>query len=1380
MTTKISRFYGLELGPEVERAIAEGLTDREGEDLVAAHLGRNYAYFGAVDKTLTGFVILDDEGDDYHLLDARGGGQVYWQDHETRELYLRFDSLADYRAFRKEASADGANEGALLEAYRPRAERAVREPSSAALCQRSQWLVYALAQFMTHQGKVMGGSEELMRSALGHLQATWPDQAQLEAAFRAELPRLGDDPHLALHWLLHAGLLHEPGRLAEIAAARSDQGPELWRAFLAAFGDLGPQGDVPAVPEFRARRSMAVFARAHDQSGEAGAAAALAALEMDARVWGPPKAMRLATALESDELGPERLAEVLARCPPAAPAVQFLRALLDGRAGAGPSPAADGLARAVARGELDWGFGLELLSRVQAQVADGEALAAAADRLRKTDMHHRRVVLMQLRAQELTGRELWAPAEELERERALAEASVPPLQALSQGEALAEVLPGLGDPALARVVARRLLMRAGMGKLPEEAVTWAFEAVSQGQDEDRFELLAGAFALAPRNVRPAIVGLLAAAIDGPEHPAVDLLLGFLGPQAAAPGASTGNQEFLAEMDAADRCEEVLRALGPQAHHPRVFAALMDLLESCQERQPTEKIAHELFYPSDGPACVVPRLSAAQAQRAATTLVALHAHPQIHVRNTAGHVLYRFHHPGAEEVLVAALREASAAYARGEEPKFNEERTANLYAAVRGLKTASSRRALLERLFEERISYWRLYNALKDSFDDALHAEALGLLEVRRDADGAAVYAAALGEFIGRAAPALELARAVAAWDPPAAPEARARLGYALRVGLQAALELKDHDAVRALWARTEALPGAPSSPYHEIDRKKPCPDPFTPEGPSWAALQAVLSGEVEAEARALRDKAARARARGKPLTKLDDRKLGALAGAEVAERLFHDRGTGEIWFLDSQQRFFWFDGYEVGSPPFQPVPLPKLRPVSALLEGATGIDGRVMAWAQDGGRFVEALRLGERVLLLRGPQNAAPAAFGARFPDAGAAAAFLERFRQNLPAAFAETSPWYVPGRGAVVRGYYCAPPGGKNTTRGSLYVLDGQLGREERFASDAEAIAAHQARELRWLRDESGVPGCVEWMERLRRDEDRSLAEWLEKRARDDGRDLAWHVEALRAIPRYLEAHGLLGLVPGLQVELGDGAPAAELEAFQRGREQPLPEALKELWTRFGHGGFRLGAHGGRFLSPREALARRDDARRTATDTYLPQVPEGDRPAIQAMLDRLDVIAERADGSAGVYLVDAAREDGRVFSHAAARLADFWWEKSLQWELATELLSDLVNGLRESAPTLGLLWYGQRLDPAAIHKRFELKNDKAEKFWEVRCDPGFRHQAVRHGKLGLPGKIEHKRFPDEAQARKAHDKAVAEKLKKGYREVARQVADAGKVQGSL
>ena len=108
-----SRFYGMDVPPQVAAAAREHLTDTASEDLVDAHLGINYAYFGAIDKTLSGFVVLDDEGDNYTLLDLRDGQQIWWQDHETREVVLKLDKLDDLAAVRAALEVDDADRQAI-------------------------------------------------------------------------------------------------------------------------------------------------------------------------------------------------------------------------------------------------------------------------------------------------------------------------------------------------------------------------------------------------------------------------------------------------------------------------------------------------------------------------------------------------------------------------------------------------------------------------------------------------------------------------------------------------------------------------------------------------------------------------------------------------------------------------------------------------------------------------------------------------------------------------------------------------------------------------------------------------------------------------------------------------------------------------------------------------------------------------------------------------------------------------------------------------------------------------------------------------------------------------------------------------------------------
>jgi predicted DNA-binding WGR domain protein len=64
-----------------------------------------------------------------------------------------------------------------------------------------------------------------------------------------------------------------------------------------------------------------------------------------------------------------------------------------------------------------------------------------------------------------------------------------------------------------------------------------------------------------------------------------------------------------------------------------------------------------------------------------------------------------------------------------------------------------------------------------------------------------------------------------------------------------------------------------------------------------------------------------------------------------------------------------------------------------------------------------------------------------------------------------------------------------------------------------------------------------------------------------------------------------------------------------------------------------------------------------------------------------------------------------------------------------------------------------------------------SHKFWDIRVQ-GAR-QTVRFGRIGTAGQERHKCFATDAEARQASEKLVAEKLRKGYREVSPAEADA-------
>jgi predicted DNA-binding WGR domain protein len=74
---------------------------------------------------------------------------------------------------------------------------------------------------------------------------------------------------------------------------------------------------------------------------------------------------------------------------------------------------------------------------------------------------------------------------------------------------------------------------------------------------------------------------------------------------------------------------------------------------------------------------------------------------------------------------------------------------------------------------------------------------------------------------------------------------------------------------------------------------------------------------------------------------------------------------------------------------------------------------------------------------------------------------------------------------------------------------------------------------------------------------------------------------------------------------------------------------------------------------------------------------------------------------------------------------------------------------------------HGRRRESERTMPRYELSQGGSHKFWEIRL----RGTAftTRYGKIGTAGQTATKAFGSAAEAQKAYDKLVAEKVKKGY-----------------
>ena len=1341
------RFYGMPVPPEVAAGAEENLTEQHEPELVTAHLRPNHAYFGAIDKTLAGFVIVDDEGDDYTLVDLRGGGAVWWQDHETREMYHRLNSFADWRSFRRDSAAGDEDE--ILATYAvgapPPHGRAV---STAELAGRYQWLVWLLAQPLTQNGKPIQTDGELAGSAAGHYVEAWPSVKNVRTALDTEIGTLATDPHLAVYWLLHTAILGLDAERGRVLAAAG--GTDLVASFVDVFGALGPDGDLPLVPGFRARRSMLVGYARKDDLGE-GAAALLAA-EISPGTHPLSRAHDVAAALDAGSLDAETAAAVVARMDGGI-ARAALRALLDSRApDGGYSTAADELVAALPSLTDSWTFAAWALSWARPITGDVAALTAAAHWLLTKDSHHRIALAAVRDVQERTGEPVFMPETELARTEAEAEASSEVLKAIidTPGE-VRRILTEVDDPALARVVARRILQRGDTDTELACAMTWAVGAVLSTDDEDAAPLAARGLAMLPEHELEPVVEELAARLTSAEDPIADVLLRLI-----LDTPDPDEEDFMATMGVEGMKEAALKALMPFGHDERVFGPLMEAAENHGPRTTVDPLWNEWFYPLEPERCVIPRLDGAQAHRALRAMIAGKlAHPNIHARNAAGHQLNRFDHPAVERFAIEALDEYGARYAasapkggrvfdHGQTEDDNlEDVVSGLYYVMRNLDTPATRAALTGRLFTERRSYWWAANAVAGIWGEAEHEAIMARLRETRDHHAAGLYAYTLDKHVEKDWPLVDLVGEIAGWEA----SANGFFAYAVTVGARAALDAGRFDLVRRAWPLTEAI-GAPAHPPHLTRWTNPFQDEDL-----RARLDRALNGTADAARTALVEKGRAARAKGKPLAKLKDADLNTITGATVERRLLHDKTTGVVWFVDTDGRAHAFDGYEVISPPFTLADRKR-----SVLSGVTELSERALFWTASADRFAELVRYGDTVALSAGVNNGEFTTHVLRFAE-GAPDAFT-RMKATLAAdRLTEVDPWYVPGKGAVDRTYYA------DGERVVLHVHEGRIGYGGEVFADVDAtVAAHQRRELDMLAA-GGALSCVEWNGGRRLREDMTVAEWIEGRARDDSRDPVWHAEALAEFADYLREYGFLSHVPGLAgltVEIGTGVPDEEIAAYEATRRTPVPEVLRDFWRRVGHASWSVGGRGCRVLAPAEMLTRRPAAdavgARWAGQSHRPNT---------TLYTELDVLVEGLDGEVLTLLAaDRENDDERVFTQNYERERDLWWERSLSWMLATRFLSRFRHVVDESTPLVHQLYCGQHVNAAASPRYFEWSSPgKDAKFWELYWDETNGVLATRYGRLGAPGKVSTKRMDPVKGARKAAS-LVAAKTDAGYREI--------------
>ena len=184
------------------------------------------------------------------------------------------------------------------------------------------------------------------------------------------------------------------------------------------------------------------------------------------------------------------------------------------------------------------------------------------------------------------------------------------------------------------------------------------------------------------------------------------------------------------------------------------------------------------------------------------------------------------------------------------------------------------------------------------------------------------------------------------------------------------------------------------------------------------------------------------------------------------------------------------------------------------------------------------------------------------------------------------------------------------------------------------------------------------------------------------------------------------------------------------------------------------------RFLAPKEVLARRDALRAGKAG-----LDAAGLKAAGARLNRLDALVVDDQGRARIVLLDVPEPKGRVFAEVPDHSQPLNPGNRLGWWVAVSFLMKLHDELLRVAPVLKRLPYGRPFNHQESVRRFECTEKGSSKFWEVSLDEKAGTVSVRYGRIGADGSVDTKRHADGSAAKKAVDKLIAEKLKKGYRE---------------
>lgn len=981
LISSYSRFYGFPLTEQIVAAIKSDFAAVDVPDLVQAHLGNNPRYFGGIDKTLSGFVVLDDKDDNYTLLDLRSG-RVWWQDHETRWVEPRFASLADYRASRpgmweKEAKLDERDDCAST--------LSPQDLASANLLTRYQWLMKALSQpTCDNQGHPLQGPDSLGAEAFNHYLSTFPTKEDEQREFDTALPAMSGDVHLAIYWLLHTRLLGQDARLAQVLERVAGVETPLLRAFVDTFGAMADDADLPVVPDFRHRRArMLVWAQI---DSKAPVAQRLQALAVSPKSVGAMVLDHIDSALERDPdaLDPVTTLQALDRITITdAPATWALRARMQLRLGQDAGVAADTATQLLAASTAEHWQVVAILHSIRQAIGDGRALLTVVQPLLAWDDLMLRVLDLVEHAQRLLGDEEQAfSAEMLTRNRRLAEDLLTIWDAPSFTEALAQAAPATRD-----AMAMRLARRPNLAH-DDDARRWAIRHLLDSTLPTRMALVQRALPQLSGALQRSLLPELCRSVTDAGDALAPMLVAMIGEE-----PPTG--DFAAEMDADARVNAVLAGLQAFWGDARLFEPLMALLQAAPVNSVlTDRVGGTIKR-------LLKVLDTAQRQRL------FHwARARIQARATAlapggsddypaKRVLEAMASADMAATIRTALEDASAAMQRGEHA--HKEVLDMLYECLgdMGPQAPGNTAYLFSRLWDEKSFPRGLCRALHECWTPTLHDQVMARLREQPSVAAAALYCTSHG-WGGRHSETLDVAELVLAWPLPEDVAERGVLKYVLLMGCVAALSLKKYTQVRTLYPLASAIDAI----AYQVGAHTTVFDPFA-DGDLQVRLRGALRGKKERQQSGLLSRLQYARGKGVPVTGLSLKALGELAGADAAFLWFSHPATGATLFQDVRGGVHYFDGYGLATPPFEVHAEQAIGPDA--FHDAMDVSARLSL--QRGEALYDWTRLGAAIGAVYGKSGLGQVRIAIRCATADDAARLLDSVAAHPPQGFVASDP---------------------------------------------------------------------------------------------------------------------------------------------------------------------------------------------------------------------------------------------------------------------------------------------------------------------------------------------------------------------------------------